>query len=222
MGVVTIVGLILFTLLGSAWVVSAQFSSTIVDGGEQFSENVTITGDAKVVANPTVLAAQPGVLTTRTDGVTGTLTMTNSSHGIVTGQRIDIYWTGGQCWGATVGTVSGTSVPFATVQGGTALPIATTAVKVGIPIKTEIALDGEDVQSFFLYTTVAGYFVWTESGTDGPATYVGASRLSSWKSGDAATNPILAKTTITGIWMSHSDITGPATTMTARVCLQSD
>ena len=97
------------------------------------------------IALPALIAAQTGTLTTRTSDTVGTATL-GSGHGILTGEIVDIYWSGGVRYGVTVGTVAGTSVPFS-LGGGDVLPIATTAITV--VLQTEINplnLDGDNAE----------------------------------------------------------------------------
>ncbi len=95
------------------------------------SGQLSVSDDAIVTAAPSsILAAQPATLTTRTNSFSGTLTMTNSAHGIVTGQRVDLYWSGGQSFNVTVGSVSGTSVPFTGVQTGLSAPATPTTASI--------------------------------------------------------------------------------------------
>lgn len=94
---------------------------------------ITATDNAVVEAVPTsVPAAQPATLTARANNAAGTLTMTNSNHGIVTGQRLDLYWPNplspslpGQTFNVTAGTVSGTTVPITCNTTGLSAPAAT-------------------------------------------------------------------------------------------------
>ena len=70
----------------------------------------TIEGEASLTARPTVPAAKEATLTTRTNNTSGTLTMT-TGHGLVTGDRVDLYWdnpdgTEGQAFGAVLGSVA--------------------------------------------------------------------------------------------------------------------
>lgn len=216
----------LFALLGLVLIlsVSVSYSATVQDGSDVFSETATITGDAKHLANPvSIPAAQAATLTTRTDDDTGSLTMTSGSHGIVTGQRVDLYWTGGRAYGALVGTVAGSVVPITSTAGGTVLPAADTAIKVGICTEAEMSFDGSKVQSMVLSTPAGSnaYFVWNETTTNRAPVYLPGGRISTWKTGDAAVNPLLAFTAITSIWMSHDNTSGPITTMKANIVTQS-
>jgi len=99
--------------------------------GETITFSNTVTGYAAVTRDEPYGAAKTGTLTTRSSGTAGTLTM-ESGHGITTSAKIDIYWDGGVAYKATVGTVSGTSVPF-TLANGDALPAAATAVTAMVP-----------------------------------------------------------------------------------------
>lgn len=95
-----------------------------------------------------LIAAQTGTLSTRTDDDTGEATLL-TGHGIETGDIVDIYWSGGRRYGVTVGTVSGTAVPFGAAGGegsGDALPTATTAITVVEQTAVEVNFDGDDAQ----------------------------------------------------------------------------
>jgi hypothetical protein len=204
--------LILPTVIG---LVSMSFNSS-VGGAITLNQNVTVTDNFGVQTNPTPIAAQPGTLTTHTTNTTGTLTMTNANHGITTGQRIDIFWSGGQCYGAVVGTVAGTTVPIASVSGGSNLPAQGTAVTVGIPISAPFSLTGNNLTGLALFMPSGqnGYIVFNNGSSDVYAAYLTGGYISTWKSGDPQSNP-LAGAVPTVCWMSHSDVNGPVTGITA-------
>ena len=100
------------------------------------------TNSGTIALEDTLDTAKAGTLSTRTDNNTGTLTL-GSGHGITDGQIIDIYWSGGVQRTATVGTVSGTSVPF-DLGIGDNLPIATTAITACIQKAINLAIDGDN------------------------------------------------------------------------------
>jgi hypothetical protein len=154
-----------------------------------------------VVSNPTVLIGQPASLTTRTSGTAGSLTMTNTGHGIVTGQRVDLYWNGGQCYGATVGTVSGTTVPITNVNGGSALPTMGTAITVGPTASTPFNVVGNNMQTLYSFAPNGGYIVYNNGTTDVYASYLGAGEVDCWQPTDVRANP-LATFTTTIVYMS--------------------
>ena len=160
------------------------------------------------IMQPTVLPAQPGQLTTRTSGTAGTLTMQNANHGIVTGQRIDIYWTGGQCYNATVGTVSGASVPFTAVSGGSAWPSLNTEVVAGICLQVDgLAVNGANLSALFevLPAGTSGYFVYdTSVPADVLADFVVGPAPNYWYTGGPGSNP-LSTNTVASVWFSHNN-----------------
>jgi len=188
--------------------------SKVVSGLVSASGSRAITDVAAEIANPaSVLAAQPGVLTTRVSNTAGTLTMTSVSHGIVTGQRFDLYWTGGSCYGVTAGTVSGASIPFTVVIGGDNLPTALTDIKAGIATNVPFDLIGDDISALLCSAGVSrAYFIFEDVADAVVAALLLASgEIYAWD-GDNA-NP-LAGDTPTDVWMSHDSLT-PNTTMQA-------
>jgi hypothetical protein len=209
-----LIAVLLFVSLVILGVVSLNITHN-VSGFVAASDGVSLTDNEGIIASPaSVLAAQPGVLTTHTTNTTGSLTMTNASHGIITGQRIDIYWTGGQCYGAVAGTVAGAVVPIASVSGGSNLPASSTAVTVGIPLQTTFSLTGNNLTALVLSTPQNGYFVFDASSSDVLAEYVVGGRVFTWDTTAPAANP-LAGLVPTSVWMSHSYVSGPVTTMQA-------
>jgi hypothetical protein len=104
--------------------------------------------DGVVSKDPELAAAKTGTLTTRTNGTTGTLTMT-AGHGLSTGDKIDIYWSGGIAYNVTVGTVATNSVPIASANGD-ALPVVGTAVTVMVPTSYEFAFDNANLKTLMV------------------------------------------------------------------------
>lgn len=92
-------------------------------------------------------AAKTGQLTTRTDNDTGTLSMAGG-HGILDGDRLDVYWSGGHRRGMTVGTVAGNSVP---VDGGAGdnLPTNLTSITAAVPSEEEFLATGDSLGLIF-------------------------------------------------------------------------
>lgn len=191
--------------------------STSVSGFAQGNSSNLISDEQGLIANPTVLAAQPSVLTTRTNNTSGSLTMTNSSHGITTGQRVDLYWTGGHCYGAVVGTVAGTTVPIASVSGGDNLPIATTAISVGIPNDVAFGLTGNNLSALILNPGTAqnGYFVFNNGSSDVYAVYIPSGQISEWHTGAVGANP-LSGATPTKVYCSHDNTGASVAAMIAN------
>lgn len=167
--------------------------------------------------------AWAGVLTTRTDDNTGTLTMDDAGHDIATGNRLDLYWTidgVNYCQrGITVGTVSGTSVPFDSGVGDN-LPTAATEITAMVPTLWTGSVVEANIEAF------AAQIIGTEKGAQ---VAIGASSFTeqaafllngvTWTGDTAAwsdgvpgwTSPISAATTFTQIYVSHGDAENEAT-----------
>lgn len=208
----SVLGLAFLTLLG---LVTATVTRS-VSGYFAASSTSTLSDSDGVTANPTVLAAQPGVLTTHTTDTTGSLTMTNSAHGIITGQRIDVYWAGGQCYGAVAGTVSGNVVPIASVSGGADLPASSTAVTVGIPVSAAFNVVGNNLTMLAAVPGAgqAAYFVWNNGSADQLAQFVTAGGSYEWDNSQGSSSP-LAGNAPTVVWIGHNNAANAVTSCIA-------
>jgi len=121
-------------------------SVAVSGGGLAISKQIVRTTDGVDARDATVVKGQAGTLTTRASNTAGTLTMASGTHGIITGQKIDVSWTiggvSGIAYNATVGTVAGTSVPF-TLASGDILPAAASAVVAATPLTISMTIDGD-------------------------------------------------------------------------------
>ncbi len=113
--------------------------------------------------NTSVAVGWAGSLTTRTDANTGTITMTDAGHLITTGARACIFWT--DSTGAvkcqhkvTIGTVSGTSVPFDSGVGDN-LPVLATAVVIGLDTEIDYTFLDANLEAIGVGGTAAGKVV---------------------------------------------------------------
>jgi len=124
---------------------NANFSAVLTAGGLTIqAPSVIRTASAAIGLEETLNSAKTGVLTTRSDDNTGTLTMT-AGHGLTTGQIVDIYWTGGVQYGVTLGTVSTNSVPI-DLGIGDDLPAQDTAVTVCVQTAINQLIDGDEAE----------------------------------------------------------------------------
>lgn len=196
----------------------ATISQASQVAGTSFNATNTITADN--VGGPSVILepAKEGVLTTRTDANTGTLTM-SPSHGITTGARLDLYWDGGQRRGITVGTVSGNSVPI-DLGSGDDLPDADTAITAMVPNVETLSFSGTDAQ-FLQFgsnsTTAVAQVVITQADNTEITNAVLDGVLASppWFEGSGFTNP-LTGVTVGKVYCSHGD---PENDVTVRCVL---
>lgn len=202
--VLCLLALATLTVLG---VVSLTISKNL-SGVVSATQNLTITDETAITANPTVPAGQDGTLSTRTDANTGVVTMAASGHGIITGQRVDVYWEGGSRYGMTVGTVSGVTVPI-DLGGGDNLPVATTAVIIGIATAAPFNVRAYDKMSALAMSTpVTGYFVFNDGTDNQYAAKVTGGTIFDWNADDVGSNPLGdVTTTTTTVYISHEDTT---------------
>lgn len=187
--------------------------------GKSYVHQETLSSDAVEALEASIPIAVTGELTTRTDANTGTLTMDSASHGITTGAKIDLYWTGGQRRYMTVGTVSGTSVPI-DLGSGTDLPVATTEVIAAVVQVFTVSIAGDDVLSLLATADFTRCQIVLNS--TGPveelAIHLNASEAYDWLSTSTVANPITGDA-ITEI---HITIADTVTARNARVVTQID
>lgn len=207
--IILTVGALIVIALALALGVATINVSTNFSGDFNATSNRSVTGETVVKANPTVAAAIAGTLTVRTNGTSGTLTLP-TGHGFVTGQRVDLYWTGGKCYRALLGTVTATTAPIASVGGGDALPAADSVINVAAVNQAPFVVTGNNVQALALTTNVAGYIILVEDhGTTEQVRlvkYVDPGSAFLWDSGSDIDNP-LENLTITEAHFSQSGTT---------------
>lgn len=186
-------------------------------GGKTFNESRQLSGDLAPIVDENLAAAKTGTLTTRTSNSVGTLTMT-TGHGIQTGDRLDLYWDGGQRRGITVGTVSVNSVPF-TLGAGDNLPLVNTVITAMVPTVKVITFTGSNLVALLFWCQAYSQFVLTQSdNTEIFATVIEGSGKNtfSWDEDCGYTNPVSG--TVGKLYLSHND-SGAAQPMRAGILL---
>lgn len=183
--------------------VAIQIGIGVILGGEQLAENRQVTGKQANVRRVSVAAAKIGTLTVRTDNDTGTATLV-TGHGITTGARVDVYWSGGSRRGMTVGTVATNDVP---IDGGSGdnLPVITTALKVAIAQEELFAFSGDSIVALMVQSPQQGratFVLASGSTTEELYRVLQAGSLYHWFTGNGDTNPV-AGDTITKVFFSH-------------------
>lgn len=192
---------------------AAVLSVTI--NGVRYEQASTITSDSTELKSASVPAAKSGSVTTRTDDNTGVITM-SAGHGFTTGQKVDVFWTGGSRRGmdATVATNA------VTVDGGNGdvLPALSTAITAMVPTSVPMAFAGDDLDALSVGcpTAVSGWAVFKNSGGTVLASYQipSGTRAKTWATGLGITNP-LAGATVATVEFSHGATS--AQEMTASV-----
>jgi hypothetical protein len=123
--------------------------------GVTINQTVSRTADGIDVRAVPLPAGIAGTLSTRTDNATGVLTVP-TGHGITTANMVDVYWSGGRRYGATVTGTTSTTISF-NVGSGTNLPIATTAIVVSPQVTVQLAFKAGSLVFFAAsqtYTTL--------------------------------------------------------------------
>ncbi len=191
---------------------SAAVVNRITVDGTTYTRSVNVAYDGPVRKEVTDIAvAKIGQLTTRTDNNTGTLTMA-SGHGIITGDRLDIYWTEndikGHRRGVVVGTVASLSVPI-DLGAGDNLPTNLTAVTAQVPTEEELLVTGDNVQFIACKSSRRGIIVFADvSDVELAAVYTELEGTTGggyqWYTGNGLTNP-LAGDACTKVFFSNGD-----------------
>lgn len=189
--------------------IDATYSRSFAVSGLTFPANATISSDVAAPFSVSLAAAKSGTLTTRTDANTGTLTM-ESGHGITTGARLDLYWDGGSRYGVTVGTVSGTSVPF-DLGGGDDLPAAATSITAQVPDEEAVVVTGDNAVSVAVACTTGGTAVFADASNATLLAIVLDTTTGSyvWVTG-SGTNP-LAGAAVAKVFLSQPSTAGAVT-----------
>jgi hypothetical protein len=170
--------------------------------GRTYSFSSTLEASAAVGVMKTGVNA---LAAAKVGALTGELTMAGG-HGITTGARLDVYWSGGSRYGMTVGTVATNQVP---VDGGAGdvLPADETAVTAMVPVQENLAVTGNDVVAIVADAAAAATVVFT---TSAPADVLaveiaGATAAYFWQTGEG-TNP-MAGAAVAKVYLSHGDST---------------
>jgi len=176
---------------------TAYFSISSRIGENTLSSEKTITDSGIMLsADATLLAADAGTLSTRTDADDGTITL-ETGHGIVTSDVVDLYWDGGAKYNNTIGTVSVNSVPFV---GGTGddLPDEDSVISVSKRTAITFTDSGDNVSAFMVQCDQACRFTFMAAGGEiTAATFsISANQGVPWYEGMGYTNPLAGETLV--------------------------
>lgn len=120
-------------------------SVSVSINGRAYDMDVSTSDDLQGGAAPSVGPAATGTLTVRTDNDTGTVTAA-TGHGIVTADKVDIYWDGGSRY-SMAATVTGDSVVL-DAGAGDNLPLVGTAVTLMKQNVETPTITGDNISSF--------------------------------------------------------------------------
>lgn len=188
---------------------SAKVKKTVQIAGSTLTESTTINSDDAFSYDESIAAAIGGSLTTRGSDTAGTVTADDSGHGIVDSDRVDLYWSTGCAYGATVGTVSGAAIPF-TGAAGDVLPSQDTDITIAKCVEVDVSVVGTNVTAIALRSGARGQFIFEDAGGVEWAVEVGAATVKEWHNESKEANPITGDTII-AIYVSHSSETAAKT-----------
>lgn len=179
--------------------------------GVAFSMDQSVDSDNGGIGQPTVTAAIAGTLTTRTDNDTGVVTATVAGSvataGIVSTDKVDVYWEGGSRRWMTA-TVSTDAV---TLDGGAGdnLPALNTAVTIKEPQQEVHTFVGATCTAIGVISPdYAATVVFRQAdGTEILAVELDAGESYVWSSNSAVTNPVTG-VTVGLITYSHASVDG--------------
>lgn len=169
----------------------------------EYRRDDTVTSDGLTEQSVTVPAAKTGTLTVRTDANTGSLTMAGG-HGITTGQKLSIFWSGGSRSNVTAGTVATNVVPI-DLGSGDDLPDAATEITAMVATSVPFAVTGDDIESLGVNcpNAASGWVVFKASGTIVKEYQIlPGEKAHAWADGLGIDNP-LAGATVTTVEFSH-------------------
>lgn len=174
-------------------------------GGKNFAEKQTIEAAGGLIVEQSIGAAKTGVLTTRTDGDTGSLTL-EVSHGVTTGQELHLFWLDAgmqkRAVCPAVGTVAAQVVPIDNCTGDV-LPTAATAVTVMVPTQVDFLVDGDDLAGIAMFSESSSGTIIMED--DLVRHFDREEQVYVWFDGDGDANPV-AGDSITFVKFSHGDV----------------
>jgi hypothetical protein len=171
-------------------------------GGLNFTQTKSRSVDQNIASKRMSNAGKAGTLSTRTDNDTGVATL-STGHGISTGAKVDVYWSGGKRYGVTVGTVSGNTVPI-DLGAGDNYPIATTVITLCVRITEPFIVDGDNIVNVAA-TCVARATVLFADVSDAVllAVEVSAGEVFNWSTFSSTVNPF-AGFAITQLFITQS------------------
>jgi hypothetical protein len=185
---------------------------SFVVGGKTFQEQASLNVNLGAVLDPPAkipAAKAGGSITTRTDNDTCIVTMPGG-HGIITGDRIDVYWDIGGVKGSRRGMAATVAVNAVTLDlgAGDNLPANLSPVILAIAQPFDLDLTGSNLTGVCVYTEKRGSVVFAQN--DGTLIYgkhlLRDGKVWGWDKEDGETNP-LAGGAIGQVFLSHSDTT---------------
>lgn len=188
---------------------SKTLNTSISLGGVSIAGKTIRTAEGQIGQDCSLAAGKAGTLTTRTDANTGVATL-STGHGIITGNVVDVFWSGGARYGMTC-TVATNAVTI-DGGGGTDLPATTTALVLCKETVINADFDGDDAKIVSVLSTQRGYVQFLDSGSAVlfAVELATANEDWTWMSGKGVSNPLTGNP-VDSIVVSNASSTTAAT-----------
>jgi hypothetical protein len=152
--------------------------------------------------SPRLPAGKKSTNWTKTDSDTGTATLADG-HGIQTGDKVDIFWTGGRRYNMTA-SVSGDNVTV-DVGSGDDLPASGTAVVLSKRLVVNAAFDPDDMSVLLVTTSRRASIAFANSSGAAPlALDLDAGECCLWWADSGIARP-MAGNPVASIWVGNGD-----------------
>lgn len=157
-------------------------------GGMGMNSSFSRTATGQISHDVTINPAKTGTLTTRTSDTAGVATL-EAGHGIVVSNVVDVYWTGGRRYNASVTAVNGNDVTF---SGGTGdiLPAQSSALTMGKQQTIDTDFVGNLLVAIGALCAARAHISFYETSTLRLAVDLTANELWFWVNGGTAANPL--------------------------------
>lgn len=188
-----------------------NIQKTYSAGGKSFNEQTNVVAENLFSKDITIPAPKNSTLTTRTDNDTGTFALT-TGHGLVTGNKVDIYWTVSGVQGHRrnmTATVTGDNAVLDGGLGDNLPPQATAGIVVCLADEVSISIDPDDMMAYVIYVGARGIVQFLDGSNAELKAYIfpGPDPMSDvWYKASGLVNP-LGGNPIGKIRISHADTT---------------
>lgn len=118
-----------------------QYYRQLIGGIKPIGNSASRSGNIPISFDATLVAAKAGTLSTRTSNTVGVATVA-TGHGILTTDKLDVYWNGGRRYNCTVSAVTATTISFDSGAGDN-LPALDFVIAVCKQTISAVNIDGD-------------------------------------------------------------------------------
>jgi len=172
---------------------SATMTSSLIVAGLSMSSSLSKTTDGAITQEVSLVAGMAGTLTTKASDTAGTVTVT-ATPTMSNSDTVNLFWSGGSAYGATVGTISSMAIPF-TGASGDSMPDQDTVITIAKVTNINLDVVGNDIDLNSANCTVAGHLNYkTAEPADIAQVTLYANKAYLWEDKNGVTNPLAGET----------------------------